>query len=109
MGTAADRPDETTIAGRNLNRLHEAQAQGIDTKKQTWVLEVSPTLTHKRHYGFWITSRQRRMSPAEQFRLQGFPVNEIYALPSGQLAGNAMTVPVVTHILNHSLLPHLVR
>ena len=43
---------------------------------------------------FWITSKQRRMTAAEQFRVQGFDTSKIKPLESrramGQLAGNAM-------------------
>ena len=50
------------------------------------------------------------MNATEQFRCQGFPTEKIVALQSrramGNLAGNAMCVPVLTHILD-SLLPQL--
>ena len=55
-----------------------------------------------------MTSRKRRMTAAEQFRVQGFPVKKIKSLASrnqmGHLAGNAMCVPVLTHILD-AILP----
>ena len=48
------------------------------------------------------------MTAAEQFRVQGFPMKKIKSLASrtqmGQLAGNAMCVPVLTHILD-AILP----
>ena len=57
---------------------------------------------------YWVTSKKRRLNTSELFRLQGFPVKKIKSLRSkskmGQLAGNAMCVPVVTHILN-SIVP----
>ena len=44
------------------------------------------------------------MTAAEQFRVQGFPMKKIKSLASrtqmGHLAGNAMCVPVLTHILD---------
>ena len=72
--------------------------------------EAIPTLTRCRCSGFWITSHRRRLSVCEMWKLQGFVPDKILPVGSsramGQLAGNAMTVPVVTHVLN-SVLPKL--
>lgn len=50
------------------------------------------------------------MTPAELFRLQGFTPETIVPLASpiamGRLAGNAMSIPVLTHLFN-ALLPLL--
>ena len=122
MGTPADLPNPESIAGKVLrcfarrlkqaNMENNAWAVDIDSspKFATATQEICPTLTVARSAGFWITSKRRRMNAAEQFRCQGFPTEDIVALSSrramGSLAGNAMCVPVLTHILD-TLLPQL--
>ena len=67
--------------------------------------EISPTLTFSRGKGFWITSHRRRMHAHEALKLQGIPCDEIQAGISDnelrQLAGNAMTVPILVHIMDN--------
>ena len=121
MGSTEDKPAPWTSSGQSLKRLQsELKAAGVDPNKQCWVLdidasksfgsmqcELSPTLTRTRASGFWLTSKRRRMTASEQFKLQGFPIASIVPVESrrqmGQLAGNAMCVPVVTHLLNKVL------
>ena len=111
-------------ARRNLKQFQQVMEEnGIDGDQETWVVdvdaskrfvsaehEICPTLTYSRASGFWLTSRRRRMNTAEMWRLQGFPVEEITPLASarmmGQLAGNSMCVPILTHIFDY-LLPCL--
>ena len=111
-------------ARRNLKQFQQVMEEnGIDGDQETWVVdvdaskrfvsaehEICPTLTYSRASGFWLTSRRRRMNTAEMWRLQGFPVEEITPLASarmmGQLAGNNMCVPILTHIFDY-LLPCL--
>ena len=111
-------------ARRNLKKvLKKLEAQGVDHTTQTWILDidgsaeyvqgklnVSPTMTYARAMGFWLTSHRRRMNAQEQVRLQGFPVHDIIPLVSrtnmGRLAGNSMSVPILTHIFD-VLLPQL--
>ena len=73
--------------------------------------EVSPTLTFSRGKGFWISSHRRRMHAHEALKLQGIPFDEIQpGLTDNalrKLAGNAMTVPILVHIMNR-LIPIVV-
>ena len=111
-------------ARQNLKQFQQVMKEnGIDGDQETWVVdvdaskrfvsaehEICPTLTYSRASGFWLTSHRRRMNTAEMWRLQGFPVEEITPLASarmmGQLAGNSMCVPILTHIFDY-LLPCL--
>ena len=110
-------------ARQNLKKVIKHMKATGASMKQSWVVDVdaserflqgklncSPTVTRARALGFWVTIHNRRMSAVEQFRLQGFPVDEIVALQSrtnmGRLAGNCMSVPALTHMLD-SLLPKL--
>ena len=72
--------------------------------------EISPTLTFSRGKGFWITSHRRRMHAHEELELQGIPFDEIQPGISDngmrKLAGNAMTVPILVHIMD-KLIPML--
>ena len=119
---AKPRRSETT-ARSNLKGIKSIlKRNGIDYRHESYVIdvdaspcylscehEVCPTLTCARSSGFWITSHRRRMNAAEQFRCQGFPVEEIIPVSRrkmGRLAGNAMSVPILTHIFDY-LLPLL--
>ena len=111
-------PITAATACRNLKRWrHTCHDRGANFD-DTWALDIdaspsfmstmlerNPTLTYSRPHGFWITSHRRRMTSAELFRLQGFPVGSIRPLRSqmqmGQLAGNSMSVPVLTHVFNY--------
>ena len=71
--------------------------------------EWSPTLTRSRAAGYWITSRRRRMRPAEMFKVMGFApdcIRPVAPAAMGRLAGNAMCVPLV-RVLLEALLPQL--
>ena len=122
VGAATDLPDPNTVAGRSLRSfLHQLKKKKADIKNDAWVLdidasprfqtgqwEVSPTLTRSRSARYWVTRRRRQMNTTEQFRCQGFPTEHITALQSrramGNLAGNAMCVPVLTHSIDALLL-----
>ena len=124
MGTSKDKPPNGSHAGMTLKEtLKQLKCANCDTDNKAFVIDIdsslhwqtirkeqSPALTRSRAMGFWITSKRRRMNAAEQFRCQGFPTDQVRPLGSrrkmGQLAGNAMSVPIVTHILDW-LLPQI--
>ena len=124
-GKFGAKPGKTeTTARSNLKRFQQLMEENsIDGDQETYVVdvdassrfasaehEICPTLTYSRPSGFWLTSRRRRMNTTEMWRLQGFPIEEIKPLVSarqmGQLAGNSMCVPILTHIFDY-LLPCL--
>ena len=65
-----------------------------------------PCLTHSRKQGLWITSRGRRMTAAECFRIQGISRRATQGLPATFLracAGNAMSVRIAAMLLESAL------
>ena len=73
---------------------------------------VSPTLTatRTRSGGFWISTRQRRMTSIEMSRLQGIPDAQakvmMHFMSESQYnfaVGNAMTVSVLERLLSHAV------
>ena len=124
-GKFGAKPGTTETTARwNLKRFQQLMEENsIDGDQETYVVdvdassrfasaehEICPTLTYSRSSGFWLTSHRRRMNTTEMWRLQGFPIEEIKPLVSarqmGQLAGNSMCVPILTHIFDY-LLPCL--
>ena len=124
-GKFGAKPGKTETTARwNLKRFQQLMEENsIDGDQETYVVdvdassrfasaehEICPTLTYSRSSGFWLTSHRRRMNTTEMWRLQGFPIEEIKPLVSarqmGQLAGNSMCVPILTHIFDY-LLPCL--
>ena len=121
-GTKNDVADLNHFCIGNMQKTcHLLEKAKADIKNETYVLdidasfeflqvarEVCPALTESRARGYWLTSRNRRMTSSEEFRVQGFPVDQIKALASrgqiGKLAGGAMSVPVVSYILESLLL-----
>ena len=105
-------------ANRNLRKaLKRLKKAGINHRRRTIAIDIdstrkfmtmyeqrSPTLTRSRPAGFWLTSRERRMLPAELFRSHGIDPSQVVpttdsARVLGQLVGNTMTVPVVKFLL----------
>ena len=121
-GTEDDVADLSPHCSGNIQKTcHLLEKVKADIKNETYVLdidasfrflmvarEVCPTLTQSRPNGYWLTNKKRRMTSSEEFRVQGFPVDQIKALASrgqmGKLAGGAMSVPVVSYILVSLLL-----
>ena len=81
--------------GNMQKTCHLLEKAKADIKNETYVLdidasfeflqvarEVCPALTESRAGGYWLTSRNRRMTSSEEFRVQGFPVDQIRALDS---------------------------
>ncbi len=68
---------------------------------------LSPCITRSRHAGHWITSKNRRFTKEEMFRLQGMdPTTFTVAVPErslGQQIGNAMSVNVIERVLLRAL------
>ena len=64
--------------------------------------DISPTLVHSRPQGYWISSRARRMTAEETFRLQGLSWPRLGGDTSGALramVGNVMAVPLIETIV----------
>ena len=72
-----------------------------------WVEGISPCLTRARSAGHWITSKQRRLSKEEMFRLQGMDPTKFHVAVTetqlGQQIGNAMVVNVIERVLTKAL------
>ena len=71
---------------------------------------LCPTITRSRggNGGFWVTSLGRRLSSTELLRLQGVQPEWLHwrGIPLrsvGEMAGNAMTVPVLAAVLREAL------
>ena len=112
----AQRPKRGTVAQRNLSRvLQSIRKQGRCPEKEDIVVDIdasekrchymisrSPTLLKSRGAGYWITSKARRMTTAEQARLQGMSpcFQQVVSdrIMGGQI-GNAMSQNVLERLL----------
>ena len=121
-------------AQRLAKRHHQAEANlqkamkgneksGFDPKSETmvvdcdaspqrtgWMPGISSCLSRSRHWGHWLTTKNRRMTINEMLRLQGMePATFKSAVPEievGRQIGNAMSVNVVERLLL-SILKHI--
>eukprot|EP00929_Paragymnodinium_shiwhaense_P060930 TRINITY_DN30418_c0_g1_i1.p1 TRINITY_DN30418_c0_g1~~TRINITY_DN30418_c0_g1_i1.p1 ORF type:complete len:327 (-),score=46.28 TRINITY_DN30418_c0_g1_i1:35-1015(-) len=118
-GTAADRPRKAQKHARRMLRKSIKGLKNLGKKPnvELWCVDIDSSeqfanakqerslcLTRSRPRGFWLSSLRRRMRPKEMLKIHGFPVEDITLLQSslamGRLAGNTMSVPVVSHVLD---------
>ena len=102
--TSIEKASRTILEG-NGDPINETYVVDCDasTAKSRHVKDYSPCITRSRNRGHWITSRNRRMTISEMFRLQGMDPSKFTAsIPEstlGQQIGNAMSVNVVERII----------
>jgi len=112
-----DQAEESAHVKENLETaLHQIKKAGGDPTRTTyvvdcdaskdrmkWMQERSPCITRSRFKGHWLTSRGRRMTILEMFRLQGMDHTKFSPKVSpdqlGKQIGNSMSVNVVERLL----------
>jgi site-specific DNA-cytosine methylase len=112
----SDLPPDGTVAHRNvLAVLFRLCESGHNPFEDTWVINCdnsegrehamlnrSPCITRSRARGHWLTSRGRRMSTRELWRLFGLKdrdfLSNVPPLTLGQQLGNSMSVNVLERI-----------
>ena len=92
------------IKERGGDPIHEDWVIDCDASERwrTYKKDHSPCLINARAQGLWITSRQRRLTAEETFKLQGLAWPRLPGDTDAELramAGNAMTVPVVESLV----------
>ena len=99
--------------GRDPSRYHIIVDVAASPSREQFAVGMCPTITKRRggERGFYITSLNRRLSVFEMIRLQGASperfmaaLDDIGHRDMGEICGNAMSIPVLTRILQ-SLLP----
>jgi len=120
-----DLPPKTSgTAYRNVTaKLKQLKKEGIDPLNASYIIDCDSsdyrssmmrdrcmTITRSRAQGFWVTSRARRLTLDEMFRLQGMTPGRIVPPPGvserqvAQMIGNAMSQNVLERLFS-SLLP----
>lgn len=82
---------------------HENKAGNISSYPYSCALRAGAS------YNYLLVNGERRLTPREMFRLQGFPDNYKIVVPDSQArkqAGNAVPVNIISAVLN-SLLPQI--
>ena len=94
----------------NPKRVEAVVDIGASPKFATWRMGTTPTLTSGRcgSRGYYSTTLQRRLSMTEMMRLQGCNPSDIDTRGTsqtalGKIVGNAMSVNVVTKVLEQAL------
>jgi len=123
-GDAVQQSASTAVMKKNLDAAHLALAEsGLKPHLTDMVVDlgsgqglnmmhdICPTITRTRgqNRSYYLTSIKRRLSAFELCRLQGVEPHTCswHGIPHsaiGSLAGNAMTVPVLAHVIRAALL-----
>ena len=105
----AEAIDVITKSGRDPLKCNIFVDIGNGRQGSILKADAFPTITATRASvcDYWVTSLERRVTPLELMRAQGFDVNmttsDFSNRALGKMVGNAMSVPVLTAVLTATL------
>ena len=96
------------LESRGLDPDHQHFVLDIDASQRfrSYMLDRSHCLLKSRPRGYYMSSRKRRITAAEIFKLQGFaplPTGAVSRCAIGGMLGNAMSLNVVVRLLSLAL------
>lgn len=97
-----------TDRGKGPSGKHFIVDCDASSSRVHWMEGIPPCITKARGRGHWITSKKRRFSKEEMFRLQGMDPTmfkvAVTETQLGQQIGNAMSVNVFERVLRQALI-----